>query len=41
MEQLAGGRWDPEALRSHAGRYSFGRFAERVAEVVAEERREH
>jgi glycosyltransferase involved in cell wall biosynthesis len=39
VEQLAAGRWDGEALRSHAGRYSVERFAARMAEVVDEERR--
>ncbi len=38
VQRLVDGRWDALALRSHAGRYSFGRFAERMADVVAEER---
>jgi hypothetical protein len=39
VDRLVGGRWDEQVLRSHAGRYSFRRFADRMAAVVAEERR--
>jgi glycosyltransferase involved in cell wall biosynthesis len=39
VEQLTGNRWSPEALRSHAERYSVDRFTRTIGEVVAEERR--
>jgi len=39
VERLSATRWDEQALRHHAGRYSVRRFTDRIAEVVAEERR--
>lgn len=39
VERLSGSRWSGETLRSHAETYSLERFVQRIAAVVAEERR--
>jgi len=39
IEELSGTRWNEDVLRSHAERFSVARFARRIGEVVAEERR--